>query len=413
MTTTRTRRRFGTLLGIAVFVAVLGTATPALALQPFVFLAQWGSTGSANGQFQDPSDVAVDATGAVYVSDAQLGRVQKFDANGVFIKAWTKGCKTCIAFSGPQSIAANAGVIWLADSGNQRLVKMNSNGAQLLVVPTPASGQPGHFGSGLDIAVDSAGKVYVTELLDTIVHVFNANGTFLADRNTGASLSAGAVAVDAAFNVYVTVTDSGTLRVVTINQAGTITGNFTPAGAGVGAPGISVDAQQRLYVSSGNPSIQVFSTGGVLLGQFGTAGTGPLQFNNPEATAPNSVGVLYVADRNNDRVQKVTETSTLTIRLAGIAPDLTDSATFSVSGPTPISAFALDNNPGTSTPDQRVTTNRVPGTYTISAPENVNGHILQSITCTNGASGGLLTSFPVTVQAGQSVTCTYYYEWIG
>jgi DNA-binding beta-propeller fold protein YncE len=42
------------------------------------YLNQWGSRGSANGQFQWPACVAVDASGNVYVSEFDGQRVQKF-----------------------------------------------------------------------------------------------------------------------------------------------------------------------------------------------------------------------------------------------------------------------------------------------------------------------------------------------
>jgi hypothetical protein len=43
------------------------------------FFAKWGSAGSANGQFNLPFGVAVDASGNVYVADAQNHRIQRFD----------------------------------------------------------------------------------------------------------------------------------------------------------------------------------------------------------------------------------------------------------------------------------------------------------------------------------------------
>ena len=41
-------------------------------------LAQWGSFGSGDGQFNDPRGVAVDAAGNIYVVDSVNQRVQKF-----------------------------------------------------------------------------------------------------------------------------------------------------------------------------------------------------------------------------------------------------------------------------------------------------------------------------------------------
>ena len=47
-----------------------------------------GSQGENNGQFQEPVAMAVDESGRVYVVDAELYRVQVFDAAGVFLFAF-------------------------------------------------------------------------------------------------------------------------------------------------------------------------------------------------------------------------------------------------------------------------------------------------------------------------------------
>jgi len=43
-----------------------------------VFLARWGTSGSADGEFDGPAGIAVDASGNVYVADDGNARVQKF-----------------------------------------------------------------------------------------------------------------------------------------------------------------------------------------------------------------------------------------------------------------------------------------------------------------------------------------------
>src|SRR5437870_2695439 len=52
-------------------------------------LAVWGSKGSGDGQFNDPTSVAVDSTsGKVYVADPINKRIQVFDQNGKFLTKW-------------------------------------------------------------------------------------------------------------------------------------------------------------------------------------------------------------------------------------------------------------------------------------------------------------------------------------
>jgi len=48
------------------------------------FLKQWGSTGTADGQFQGLKGLAIDAQGNVYVADSGNKRIQVFDSEGTF-----------------------------------------------------------------------------------------------------------------------------------------------------------------------------------------------------------------------------------------------------------------------------------------------------------------------------------------
>ena len=54
------------------------------------FLQIFGSLGQANGQFINPTGVAVDSSENVYTSDIGNSRVQKFTRNGTFITTWGK-----------------------------------------------------------------------------------------------------------------------------------------------------------------------------------------------------------------------------------------------------------------------------------------------------------------------------------
>jgi DNA-binding beta-propeller fold protein YncE len=53
-------------------------------------LAVWGSKGTGDGQFDDPTSVAVDAkTNKIYVADPRNRRIQVFDSDGKFLNKWS------------------------------------------------------------------------------------------------------------------------------------------------------------------------------------------------------------------------------------------------------------------------------------------------------------------------------------
>jgi DNA-binding beta-propeller fold protein YncE len=53
-------------------------------------LGAWGTKGTGDGQFDDPTSVAVDpTTSKVYVADPRNSRIQVFDSNGKFLQKWS------------------------------------------------------------------------------------------------------------------------------------------------------------------------------------------------------------------------------------------------------------------------------------------------------------------------------------
>ena len=85
------------LVGVVPFVAtpVVGSGEPGhlgfrRASQQSVpaFIAEWGSEGSDDGQFNGPALLAVDTAGHIYVPDRFNHRIQKFDGNGKLLRIW-------------------------------------------------------------------------------------------------------------------------------------------------------------------------------------------------------------------------------------------------------------------------------------------------------------------------------------
>ncbi len=51
-------------------------------------LTQWGTYGSKNGQFNDPSGIAADSSNNVYMGDYNNDRIEKFDCNCSYLAQW-------------------------------------------------------------------------------------------------------------------------------------------------------------------------------------------------------------------------------------------------------------------------------------------------------------------------------------
>jgi DNA-binding beta-propeller fold protein YncE len=79
----------------------------------------------------------------------------------------------------------------------------------------------------------------------------------------------------------------------------------TQPGQLMGPRGITIDSAGNYYVAdTENNRIQKFNGSGVYLTSFGVAGSTDGKFNYPRAIALDSAGNIFVADANNHRVQK-------------------------------------------------------------------------------------------------------------
>ncbi len=53
------------------------------------YLMEWGTTGSGQGQFSTPHDLAIDSQGRVFVGDRGNSRIQIFQPDGTFVDEWS------------------------------------------------------------------------------------------------------------------------------------------------------------------------------------------------------------------------------------------------------------------------------------------------------------------------------------
>ena len=102
-----------------------------------------------NGQFRQPTDVAWDAQGNIYISDGYINsRVAKFSKDGDWIASLGEPGKNRGQLNTPHSIANDAkGNIYVADRGNRRIQVIDPATNQFvreikIDVPPPANAQP-------------------------------------------------------------------------------------------------------------------------------------------------------------------------------------------------------------------------------------------------------------------------------
>ena len=85
---------------------------------------------AVDGQFRQPTDVAWDTEGNIFISDGYINsRVAKYDRNGRWVKQWGERGNKPGEFNTPHSIANDAkGNIYVADRGNRRIQVFDPDG---------------------------------------------------------------------------------------------------------------------------------------------------------------------------------------------------------------------------------------------------------------------------------------------
>ncbi|HWJ47731.1 MAG TPA: SMP-30/gluconolactonase/LRE family protein [Candidatus Udaeobacter sp.] len=129
-------------------------------------------TLTAPGQFSVPTNVAVDADGNLYVTDMYNNRVEVFDADGNFIRAWGKAGDRPGTFSRPKGIAIDAdGHVWVADAVMDILQCYTPEG-QFLMWMGGHGLFPGQFRALAGLYIDKNNRMFASEQYPGRVQMF-------------------------------------------------------------------------------------------------------------------------------------------------------------------------------------------------------------------------------------------------
>ena len=138
----------------------------------YLYEAKWGTFGSGNGQFFYPLGIAVDSQGYIYVADTGNNRIQKFNSDGTFQAKWGSFGTENGQFNAPSGIAADSqGYIFVADTDNDRIQKFDSAGNFQTMWGVSGSDN-GELNSPCGAAIDSQGVAYVTDKFNNRVQKF-------------------------------------------------------------------------------------------------------------------------------------------------------------------------------------------------------------------------------------------------
>ena len=365
----------------ALALFVTGRESPSYSVSTLAGGGSAGGTvqGFADGagssaKFYNPTGIAVDAWGTVYVADKENHLIRKIMPDGIVstfsgggsaggsASGHADGAGVAATFNGPTGVALDSsGSLFVADQSNSLIRKITPSG---VVVTFAGGGSAGGTASGhadgfgvsatfwipTGIAVDAAGFVFVADANNNLIRKISPSGlvsTLAGGGSSGGTAQGNAdgtgssatftyplgVAVDASGSVFVVTYSSNLIRkisssgvVSTLAGGGGAGGSASGHADGVGVSatfnhplGISVDAFGSVLVADcDNNLIRKISSSGVVSTIAGGGSAGGVlagradgeglmaTFYIPTGVAVAASGTVFVADRSNNLVRKLT-----------------------------------------------------------------------------------------------------------
>jgi tripartite motif-containing protein 71 len=301
-----------------VYVGDQGSHVVQVFTQQGQFLRTVGAAGQRPGELSAVGALAVADDGSLLVADGR-NRIDRFHPGGSLLNSWGKAGTDVgeFLFGGGRGNDAGAGgglatangLLYVADSGNDRIQRFTVQGTQASVIlPAGELSHPKGLavrGTRLYIADDQRHRILVTD----------TGGRILRSIGGGSGSGPGqlnfpyGVAVDPQGRLF--VADNVNHRIVRFSNASSgyvYKARWGSYGRGPGqlafVRGIATDQSGNVYVANtGNDRIDVFDRGGQLLRTFGTSGRAEGQFNTPSGVATDSNGIRAVTDAVNGRVE--------------------------------------------------------------------------------------------------------------
>jgi sugar lactone lactonase YvrE len=351
-----------TLIACSICVAanLTGGASTDLIIQTVAGTGVPGFSGdggpASEARLDSPAAVAIDGSGNLYIADVRNHRIRRVDTEGTISTVAGNGAAGFGGDGGPAvqaqlnqplGVAVDGqGNLYIADTLNNRIRKVDADGAISTVAGNGSEGFGGDGGRAVDaklsrpvgLIVDAEGTLFIADVFNNRIRKVDTDGTIstvAGDGEAGFKGDGGPaiaaqlnrprdVAVDGDGNVYIADTDNTRIRKVTPDGIiSTVAGNGRVDFSGDGGPAreaslniprsVAADVTGRILIADmSNNRIRQVDLEGIITT---VAGNGVAGFNGDGGLAieaslslPRGVrlgrsGAIFIADLDNHRVR--------------------------------------------------------------------------------------------------------------
>lgn len=213
-----------------------------------------------NSPLRTPIGVAEDDHGRLYITDSTSGTVYRYDFAGRTLAPFVAR-----TLKRPTGIAWDrvSRLLYIVETGANQVIAVDEQGVERVRFGVKKDGTA-LFNHPTDIAVDTAGKLYVTDPLNYRIRVFSSDGQLLSE----------------------------------FGRMGDSPGDLNKP------KGVAVDSEGHIFVNDSLlDAVQIFDGAGAFLLPFGQAGVGKGDFWMPSGIWIDRQNYIFVADTYNQRVQ--------------------------------------------------------------------------------------------------------------
>jgi DNA-binding beta-propeller fold protein YncE len=314
------------------------------------YIEGFGKKGNGHKEFKRPGGIFVSG-GVIYVADTGNDRIQVFGPNGVYIgslgewkdidirnliqpldvaidllgnyyaidgeRKWIQAMRMSgehivnfVGLENPHAIALGHDRIFIADNGSYKVREYDLGGNSILSFGTKGKGRA-QFLQMSDIALDSQGKIYVSDIKRGTVQVFSEEVESQEEMSTDISLPTYVIWVGDVtarsdkvhWDGSALYSIDGKARAIQVIKDGKVERTIKVPGCSPKA--VATDPEGFLWVvdEKKNRILKVDDNGEVVL-PVGSKGKREGYFKDPNDIAISRDGVVYVSEHGNRRVQR-------------------------------------------------------------------------------------------------------------